>query len=232
MNPGFYQLKLELFHEDKSRVDLSAEGVSLFMPDASQPAPFGQNAVTTVPIDASHNPDYRYLDEGTGVFSGFRMVVRVDNNPTSAVINETWVDNPLNKAGECGMIQYADKSNSKAHLSFRASQPFDFAWFGFNVFKGSSGTVHAVSGNVNDVPPVAALDLILTPTPSLQPSTDPYSYNAVTSQFDTDKPVSKLLGTCSDAAFAETLGVYGTASDGWGRLGYDSSDVKAFALKH
>lgn len=230
-NPEFYELRLELFHADASPVDFTAEAVSLFMPEASQQAPFGQDPVTTVPIDASHNTAYQYLNETTGVFQGFKMVVRIDNNGTSAHIQETWVDMPSNKAGECGMIRYSDKNTSKAHLSFNAAHPFDFAWFGFGVYKGSAGTVHAVSGNVNDVPPVTAEDLNPVPPPSYLPSTDAYSFNHGDWRFDTDKPVGKLLGSCDEAAFAETLNVYGTTTDGWSRLGYDSSDVKAFALK-
>lgn len=228
----YYKLKLELFHADKSRVDFTAEGISLFMPDASEEGPFGQDPITTVPIDASHNSDYQYLDEITGNFSGFKMVIRVDNNGTSAVINETWVDNSANKAGECGMIPYADKGTSEAHLSFRAKHPFDFAWFGFNIYKGSSGFVHSVSRNVNNTPPVPAMDRNPVPPPSYLPSTEAYAFDHSTWQFDTDKPVQKLLDNCNEAAFAETLNVYATATDGWSRLGYDSSDVKAFALKH
>lgn len=232
IHPEYYNLKLELFHADKTRADLTTEGISLFMPDPSEEGPFGQNPVTTVPIDAGHHPDYQYFDEVTGIFAGFKMVIRVDNNGTSALINETWVDNTTNKAGECGMIQYADKSTSKAHLSFRAKQPFDFAWFGFNIYKGSSGLVHSASANVNNVPPVTAEDRNPAPPPSYLPSAETYAFDHSNWQFDIDKPVAKLLEHCNEAAFAETLNVYATATDGWSRLGYDSSDVKAFALKH
>lgn len=224
---GLYDLKLEFFDVTGAQVNLTDLGISLQVPDPTQPAPFGNATVNNVVA----SPVNQLLDIYNKLL-GFIMTIRVDNNPTYANIHETVVG--VNSAGPCGMIPYYDKANDKAHIAFEAFHPNNYAFFGFTITKGSSGVVHEVTGMVSDSPLATVTD-----TPVSTPET--YSYNSTNDQFDTDIHVSKLLGDCNDAAFAEVLNVYATATDGWSRLSgsdfktgtsYDSSDVKAFALKY
>jgi hypothetical protein len=82
-----------------------------------------------------------------------------------------------------------------------------------------------VYGEVDNNPPVTVWDTV-PPVPA-----ELYSYNSVNNRFSSNKKVGTLLSGCDEAAFSEVLNVWATATDGWYRLGYDSSDVKAFALK-
>ena len=215
---GMYLIKMEFFDATGLRVNLTDLGVDLQVPSAAQAAPFGNNTINFVPA-----PTVNRLLDGGGKLLGFIMTIRVDNNPTHAKIEDTIVG--IEAAGPCGMITYFNKATDLAHIAFEASHPNDFAYFNFDITRGSSGTVHSVSGNVSNIPPVTVLDNGIA-------SVEPYTYNGLIDRFDTDKHISILLGTCDEGAFAETLNVYGTATDGWGRLGYDDPAVKAFALKH
>ena len=63
--------------------------------------------------------------------------------------------------------------------------------------------------------------------------TNGYVLDPATSIFSKNIPVKTLLGGCDKAAFAENLGVYALAYDGWSRLDYlDAYGVPAaFALE-
>lgn len=216
-----YDLKLEFFDAAGTQVTLSGPGGTgtiIEVPDATKVAPFIDPLIDAVPAPAA----YQLLD-GSGNLLGFKMTIRVDNHKTSANIHETTVG--AQAAGECGMITYADL-NDTAHIAFEAFHQNDFAYFDFTIYKGSSGVVHSVGGNVSNVPAVSVYDR----TPYMPAET--YTYNGTTDQFDTDKHVSTLLESCPEAAFSEVLNVYAAATDGWNRTGFDSSDVKAFSLKH
>jgi hypothetical protein len=215
---GLYDLKLEFYDATGAQVNLSLLGTAVEVLDPTKTAAFTDPFVDAVPAPAAN----QLLDTSNNLL-GFKMIIRVDNNPTHAVIHETTVG--LHAAGPCGMIPYHHKNTALAHIAFEAFQKNDFAFFDFSITKGSSGHVHDVSGNVSNSPAVTVLDNGVA-------SAEAYSYNGTTDQFDSDKHVSTLLGTCDEAAFAEVLNVYATATDGWNRIGYDSSDVKAFALVH
>ncbi|MGG9961707.1 hypothetical protein [Ferruginibacter sp. SUN106] len=216
---GMYYIKMEFFNAAGVRVNLTDLGIDLQVPSALQPAPFGNSTINFVAAPAIN----RLLDGG-GKLLGFKMVINVDNNPTTAKIDETKVG--LQFAGPCGMITYFDKATDVAHIGFTASHPNDHAFFSFTITKGSSGTVHSVNGTVGNNPPVSVFD-------NGAVSVEPYIYTGgAIDRFDTNKHVSVLLGACDEGAFAESLSVYGTATDGWGRIGYDDGKVMAFALKH
>ncbi|MEP6684991.1 MAG: hypothetical protein ABJA35_17080, partial [Parafilimonas sp.] len=220
---GIYDLKFELFHPDLSPVDLSAEGIDLFVPDATQDAPFGNATVNMV-----NAPSYNLLMSGSHIV-GFIMTVRVDNNITTASIQETVDLTNGHTAGTCGMIQMNSASgglnNDQIDISFIAKHPNNFAVFDFTIYKGSAGAEHQAEGSVSDSPAINVWDKI-GGTP------ESYAYTAGTSKFTTIKPAYKLLDGCLEAAFSEVLNVHATATDGYQNLtGYDRSDVKAFALK-
>jgi hypothetical protein len=221
---GIYDLKFELFHPDLSPVDFTAEGIDLFVPDPTEDAPFGNQTVNMI-----NAPSHNLLMSGTHV-TGFIMTVRVDNNITTATIQETVDLTNGHSAGACGMIQINGPASDglnydQIDVSFIAKHPNNFAVFDFTIYKGSSGAEHQAEGNVSDSPAVSIWDKI-GGTP------ESYSYNAGLSEFTTVKPAYKLLDGCLQAAFSEVLNVHATATDGYQNLtGYDRSDVKAFALK-
>ncbi len=211
---GRYELKLELFHANNSLVDWTQEGIGLF--EANVPAPFGVNPMTTQPSPNEH----RFLDVN-GHTVGFRLVVHVDNSFCDANIFE--VESGGNFAGPCGFIDYPP--NATAHVSFLARHVHDYAVFWFEVDKGSSGKVvpasvdpwaptgvTPVNGFVRNVSWVWAKDVPVTGANSLVDSPSPCPHGR--------------------AAFAETMYVAATATDGWYRAWWldASATPKAFAL--
>jgi hypothetical protein len=217
---GKYELKLELFKNDGSLVNLTDEGVLLKVPTVD--APFGVAEVPTQLV--AHFPavpgdmEDRVIRDGAGKIVAFRIVLHVDNNPCDAEINEVEVND--NAAGPCGFIPYTP--GSEAVVSFKARHPNDFATFSFGVFKGSCGQVAEASADGSVAGPVV----------------DGFTRDAA-SVFTKDVPVATLLaggpcGTvCVKAAFAETLHVDALATDGWSTLDYLDADgvPKAFALE-
>jgi hypothetical protein len=222
---GRYELKLELFKivaNVPQVVDLTAEGVSLFIPDID--APFGAQDVTTSPPP---NDQFYFRDSGTNHVVGFRLVVRVDNNVCHGNIID--VSAGGSGAGPCGFIEYHHGDN--AVVSFMASHPHNFATFGFDVYRGAGCHVDPASaaGNVGD--------------------SSANGFSRLGTVFSKTIPVSTLLSSTTDpincpactqdAAFAETLAVYAMATDGWYRLytldaprgGPTERANKAFALE-
>ena len=211
---GRYELKLELFHANNSLVDWTQEGIGLF--EANVPAPFGVNPMTTQP-----SPNEHRFEDVNGHTVGFRLVVHVDNSYCDANIFD--VTSGGNAAGPCGFIDY--HPNATAHVSFLARHVHDFAMFWFQVDKGSSGEVvpasvdpwaptgvTPVNGFVRNSSWIWAKDVPVKGSNSLVDSPSP----------------------CPDgrAAFAETIYVAATATDGSERASWldASATPKAFAL--
>ena len=220
---GLYELKLELFKSDGTRVNLTAEGVTLKTPTTAAPFGLGTVPTRTVPVDAGFPfvpMEDRVIRDGGGNIIAFRFVVQVDNRPCQAQIFQVWADNPANLAGPCGFISYANKTTSTAYISFQAHHPGQHATFGFAVSKGSTGGVAAASASGPVGIPVNL-----------------FSNNPATGVFAKNLPVAELLDAnghvCVKAAFAENLSVDATATDGWSRaywLDADGSPM-AFALE-
>jgi hypothetical protein len=204
---GKYELKFELFKNDGSLVNFTDAGVGLDV--ANVPAPFGTNTVTTLPATNEH----RILD-GSGKTLGFRLVVRVDNNPCTAVIADA-SGSGLTIDVDCGFIQYAP--GATVDLSFTARHPHNFATFNFTTYRGSSNPVPVAdaSGSVGASP------------------INGFIRNASSVFTKSGISVPALTAPCTKAAFAENLYVWALATDGWYRLYYlDASAIpKAFALE-
>ncbi|HOW65979.1 MAG TPA: hypothetical protein P5186_16405 [Candidatus Paceibacterota bacterium] len=202
---GKYELKLELFDDTGDLVNLTDKGVLLKVPTIN--APFGAVEVPTAA------PANEYLiKDGTGDVIGFKMVLRVDNNPCEAQIYQTTVGAAI--AGDCGFINYP--AGADAHISFKARHPNNFATFNFGLYRGSWGEILDVSGSVAASP------------------INGFTRNAA-GVYSDDRHVADLVGTCPGgaAAFAETLHVDALATDGWNILDYLDRDAvpMAFALK-
>jgi hypothetical protein len=220
---GQYELKLELFKPTTSAVtpvNLTATGIQLKVPTIA--APFGPGTVPT----AAPGTEHLVLD-GSGNVLGFRMVVRVDNNPCEAEIYP--VTNPSGSSGltvdvDCGFIEYANTTVT-TQIAFKARHPHNFATFNFDIYRGSSIPVPeaSASGSVKSI----SLNGF-----NRDPASGVFSKNTVTVQ--TLLTSNKTPGSpdCQKAAFAETLQVRAMATDGWGQLSYlNASGIpKAFAL--
>ncbi|HJR83682.1 MAG TPA: hypothetical protein VJ775_07125 [Sphingomicrobium sp.] len=200
---GLYELRLELFDAAGALVNWTAKGIDLRVTD--QDAPFGSVSLTTSAAAA-----YNRVLSGANTM-GFRMVVRVDNNRCAADIQP--VGGTVTPDPVCGFHNYNSPSDSVL-LSFIARHPNNFAGYGFSTTRGPGPVIAeaTTSGAVGDLgnngfARIGAFN---------------YSKNVV---------ISTLLGSCSNAAFAERLDVWTLATDGYGRLsGYDQSDNAAFAL--
>jgi hypothetical protein len=212
---GRYELKLELFHANNSLVDWTQEGIGLF--ETNVPAPFGVNPMTTQPSPNEH----RFLDVN-GHTVGFRLVAHIDNSFCDANIFD--VNSGGNFAGPCGFIDY-HHPNATAHVSFLARHVHDFAVFWFEVDKGSSGKV--VPASVDPWAPTG-----VTPVNGfVRNASWVWAKNipvrGANSLVDSPTP-------CPDgrAAFAETMYVAATATDGNQRASWldASTTPKAFAL--
>jgi hypothetical protein len=149
--------------------------------------------------------------DGAGNVLAFHFMLRVDNHPCTAHIHDTVVNGQA--AGPCGMIEFTP--GSSAEMAFLAHHPHDFANFSFTTIKGSSGSVAAAT---------------IGQTPVNAPFANGFIRSSG-SVFAKDVPVSTLLGSCPQAAFAENLYVAAMATDGYSQLWYlNRSDTKAFAL--
>lgn len=224
---GKYEVKLELFKVTggvATVVDWDAEGVLMKVSD--QPAPIGQNTDTTVTATSY----YRIKSGGNTV--AFRMVLRVDNNKCFAQIH-TILGSGLSTDPNCGYIEY--QPNALATISFQAMHPNDFGRLNFDIRRGLS--VDVPDASVHGPLKPTSLDTDAGP-PYTAPA-GPFTRNAI-GVYTTTVPVDTLLtsntpsGTtpCARAAFAETLYVHATATDGWGDLDYLDSGLRsaAFAL--
>jgi hypothetical protein len=144
------------------------------------------------------------LVPGPPVDSGNAFVMRlhVDNNPTFAQIDAPLLNGSV-AANNCGVLNYAD--GDTVTLAYTGSHPNGFATRDFWLRRGVT-------------------DLSVSPLTVIGQPVGAGSYSASPS-------VSSLLGmNCPVAGFAEELRVWGTATDGWSRQGYDAHDLRAFVL--
>jgi hypothetical protein len=214
---GKYELRLMLFNSAGNLVNLTDAGILLKAPAID--GPFGPGTVPTTAPAAEH-----LVLDGAGKIIGFRLVVRVDNNPCDAVIYDASVNG--HAAGPCGFIAYP--AGADVHLSFKARHPNNLARFKFTIVKGSSGYLNSACAPFDPTVSWTALPLV-GDNPVNGYSRSPASI------FSRDIPVATMVGACpgGKAAFGENLSVYVLATDGWNdRLQYLDAYAlpKAFAL--
>lgn len=210
---GKYELKLEIFDSTGNRVNLSSAGILL--KEADQNAPFGDGTVSTIPAKNEH-----LLKDGADTV-GFRITLRVDNNPCAASI-DTISGPSLTVNSNCGFVLYPAGAPA-ATIRFTARHPHDFAWFSFQIHRGPSILVPEAS---------AGGDLSTNPNNGF--------FRNASGTYVKSIPVHTLLTSnkppaspdCVQAALAETLYLWARATDGWNRLHYlDARGTpKAFAL--
>lgn len=196
---GLYELKLELFHDDGTRVNWNTDGVVAAIANVDD----FSGPITSVVAPAA----YRFF-EGTDTVA-MRWVLRVDNNYCQGNINDVQI--PGGALGPCGFYTLPGPQPQQASVtvSFTASHPHNFATFAFNVARGSSGTIGALSagGQVGD-----AADNGYTRSGTT------FSRTYVAHDLFNLVDPGHTAPNCDRGAFAEVLGVYATATNGYGRL--------------
>ncbi len=162
--------------------------------------------------DSVNAPD-NYLNIQAGNARNLEVKVRIDNNRCNADIQDVELAGSL--SGRCGFLRYNDL-NDPVKISYIASHINNFATFGFSVIKGNN--TEAITPTINEN------GYVISSTPL---------YTLSGGVFSNTFPVSRLVGTCPQAAFAERLRVYALATNGTHRLEqYDDSDTNAFALSN
>ena len=139
---------------------------------------------------------------GAVVAGAFILPLHVDNNACEARIDAPTLNGSA-AADACGVMRYAPAGGS-VEMPYRAAHRNGFATHSFSVKRGAGAPITPPS--VSGVPVGGG-------------------------SFTATSTVDALRGTCSIAAFAESLDVAATATDGWGRQsGLDAHDVRAFTL--
>ena len=139
---------------------------------------------------------------GATVATSTPLTILVDNNPCVAALGAPSIGSAV--ANSCGLLVYAAPANIVS-MGLTATQPQNFATYSFSVVRGVPG-----------VPAASAAGLV--------PAASPIH-----------EPASALLGPCAPApgiaAFAESLYVAASATNGWFRQSqYDASATQAFVL--
>jgi hypothetical protein len=141
--------------------------------------------------------------------------VHVDNNGTTAELPQPSIGG-IAASDDCGFLRY--ESGDLVHVQYRASHPNNHAVFRFGITRGSHGMPSA-----STLAPYVEVAAASAPT-----TTTPYTKTA--GSYQRDFTPTELVGACVNAAFAASLGVYGKATNGYGRLGLDAPGLIAFAL--
>ena len=212
---GTYEIFLELYYDDGTRVNWTAAGVAAKLPDPTIIPPYGVGDVPTIdaPLYNLIRSDYAQAAVGDAIY-GMRVVVQVDNNQVYPVI-ETITGTGLDSDNDCGFYKYTPGGGATVTLAFQALQARKFATFSFETDRGPGNPVGTatVSGRVGDTPVNGF---------NFDSGTFIYTKSAI--------PVADLLGGCENAAFAETLSMTAMITDGWSTLYYGSATPHAFAL--
>jgi hypothetical protein len=142
--------------------------------------------------------------------------VHVDNNGVAAALPQPSIGGVV-ASDDCGFLRY--HPGDLVHIVFHASHPNQRAVFGFGITRGSNGLAAA-----STLAPWVEVAAVSAPTGGATP------YSLVAGDYQRDFAPTELVGSCVNAAFAASLGVWGKATNGWQRIGYDASRLIAFAL--
>lgn len=173
------------------------------------PGPGTFRFIVPTGIAADGTLNTRVADASEIVDDGFVFSLVIDNSRCTAAIAP-----PVISAGvsddDCGFIRYAPAAS--VTLAFAPAHPNGRARFSFGLMRGAA-----------PVPAAGAGGEVLAAVAG--------AYARAGTTFSGSFAVGTLIGTCPNAAFAETLHVAAKATDGTTRLGgYDASAVRAFAL--
>lgn len=143
--------------------------------------------------------------------NAYVMDVQLDNNNVTAVLPQPSI-NGVGASEDCGFLYY--NPGDPVRIAFQAGHPNNRAVFSFGVIRGSNGVAAASTA----APYIETSSATATP------------YVKVAGVYSHEFDPGELVGTCGNAALAASLGVYGKATNGYHRLGYDLNPLIAFAL--
>lgn len=173
-------------------------------------------------ISADDVPENYLLKNLLGKATGFRFVMRIDNQVCYPEILDAEVDGSAANS-ECGFAQYANKSSSLVTLKFDAVHPNDFAYYSFRVVRGNGNDILDTTSGTTPVNVTNVADYVTQTNNGYSVSGDTYSK---------DVTALKMLCTCDQAAFAESLFMYATHTNGNRRIWeYDGFDSAGFAIE-
>jgi len=204
---GLYEFKLELF--DKAGNLLQNLPKATFKTPRHDDASFSENA-----------PDILLENPTSSNADAFNVIMRIDNGQCEGDIYTVNVNGEPASSNCCGFVKYKPAGEeAELELTFRAVHPTNFAEFSFGVVKGTCGSVATAS----------ARGMVID-------SASGYTLNTATGIYSKTFTPSELLGECYEngtgkAAFAETLHIISTATDGISRVAKDYGRTVAFALE-
>ncbi len=144
---GLYQIRLELFDTDGTKVNANALGISYRIPATT-------DLTDTIPTDDAAAMGLVTSD------GSLRFLLRIDNHACTGSIEAAQLGSQSVASDECGVLEYAS-STETVDLPFTASHPNGFATYQFKVVKGLS----VVPGSQNSGPvgaPPGAREVSLT----------------------------------------------------------------------
>lgn len=143
------------------------------------------------------------------------LTVHIDNNGVSADLPQPSIGG-VAASDDCGFLRY--EPGDLVHVRYLAAHPNNQAVFRFAIKRGSNTLS------------LASTQAPYVETGSATAPTDTSPYSKVGDTYQRFFTPGELVGSCINAAFAASLGVYGKATNGWERLGWDTSRLIAFAL--
>lgn len=157
----------------------------------------------------------RYTNENEVIDGNFIMQVHVDNNHVASSLPQPDIDG-IAASDECGFLRYNHGDNVR--IRYHASHPNDHAIFRFGIKRGSSSW-----NSANTLDPYVEV----SSNSALMALGD---YLKLSGYYQNKFTINELTQTCTNAAFAAHLNVYGKATDGYKRLSIRSGNLIAFAL--
>ncbi len=139
----------------------------------------------------------------------------MDNDGVSADLPQPDIGG-VAASDDCGFLRY--RAGDLVHVQYLAAHPNQHAVFGFGITRGSHGMPTA-----STLAPYVEVAAASAPTGSAP-------YVKLAGYYQRNFTPNELVGSCVNAAFAASLGVYRKATDGYQRLGPDASPLIAFAL--
>jgi hypothetical protein len=121
---GMYQIRLELFDGNGSKVNANTLGISYRIPATT-------DLTETIPTDDAASMGLVTPD------GSLRFMLRVDNNECTGSIEAAELGSQSAASDECGVLEYASMSDT-VDMPFTASHPNGFASYTFKVVKGLS----------------------------------------------------------------------------------------------
>ena len=204
VSAGRYKIKLEIYDKDGNRVAPGPGTFQFIVPTGV--------AADGVTIETREATSAEIEDDG------FVFDLHIDNRDCIAIIDAPTISG-IGADPECGFLRYLP--GDPVRIAFHALHQANYATFDFWI-KRAANTISDVSG---EVAAGSVADM----------TTDPPDHSYVgdgSGNFHHDfLMMDRLLGSCTEAAFAEILRVHAKATNGWRRLWeYDSHNERAFTL--